>query len=212
MLSEEEIQEIKQKIISQIESTFPIEQVANARRQVEVMNPEELEKFLERNKMIISDEENNKEEGNECVFCSIASEKIKSVKIAENKKAIAVLEINPVSRGHSLIIPKEHITSSDKLPKEAFELAEKISKRIKKKFKPKDVTISSFNLFGHEVIAVLPVYTNETLASKKSQAKPEELGKLKSELEEKPKKPKVKKAKKLKKLDEKKLWLPVRIP
>jgi len=206
MLSEEEIQEIKQKIISQIESTFPIEQVANARRQVEVMNPEELEKFLERNKMIISDEENNKEEGNECVFCSIASEKIKSVKIAENKKAIAVLEINPISIGHSLIIPKEH---SEKPSKEVLRLAKKVSEILKKKLNPKNIEISKSRLFGHEVISLLPVYANENFNSERRHTTVQELETVKEDLEKKiekaPKKPKVEKIKEI-------FHLPKRIP
>lgn len=50
----------------------------------------------------------SKKASNECVFCQIAKKKIPSLIIAENSKAIALLDINPVSDGHTIIIPKKH--------------------------------------------------------------------------------------------------------
>ena len=175
MLSEEETEEIKQKIISQIESTFPPEQIESAKQQIEAMNSEELENFLERNKLIKNE---NTEENNECVFCSIANGKIKSVKIGENEEAIAVLDINPLSKGHSLVIPKEH---TDNAGKNVFNLAQKISEKLKEKFNPEKVEIQSSKLFGHEVINVIPKYKEDNSEIKK--ASMEELEKIKIELE-----------------------------
>ncbi|VVB83460.1 Uncharacterised protein [uncultured archaeon] len=207
MLSEEETEEFKQKIISQIESTFPEEQIDSAVSRIESMNSEEFEKFLEKNKIIKQAGENS-EEKNECVFCSIASGKIKSVKISENEGAVAVLEINPISKGHCLVIAKSH---SDKDSKEVSLLAKDISKKIKKKFKPKEVISSASRLFGHEAINLLPVYSEENFNSERKSASMEELEKIKTELENniklKAEKPKstVEKAKEI-------LWLPKRIP
>lgn len=45
---------------------------------------------------------------NDCVFCKIASGEIPCKKIYEDEKVIAFLDVNPVSRGHSLVIPKKH--------------------------------------------------------------------------------------------------------
>ena len=53
MLSEQE-EEIKKEIIAQIESTFPVEKIAAARQQIESMNSEELEKFIEKNQKILT--------------------------------------------------------------------------------------------------------------------------------------------------------------
>ena len=210
MLNKEQLKEIKEQLLEQINKNFPEDRRKDLISQINSMNDEELEVFLKQNNLIKDDLESKTEQ--KCIFCSIVAKEIPSQQIGENKSSIAVLEINPVSKGHSLIIPREHITSSDKLPKEAFELAEKISKKIKSKLKPREVTITSFNLFGHEVIAVIPVYTNETLSSKKIPTKPEDLEKLKKQLEDKPKKPRAKKEKKTKDIEDKKLWLPVRIP
>ena len=206
MLSDEETEEIKQKLLSHIESTFPIEQVINAKKQVELMNSEQLENFLEKNKLIKEKNLDEDSKSNECVFCSIASGKIQSVKIDENEDAIAVLEINPISKGHALIIPKNHV---DKSSKKTLVLAKNISKRIKEKLKAKSIEISNSNLFGHEIINILPVYENESFNSKRKSVKIEELEKIKEELErEKEKVEKKQKTKRIKNF----FWLPKRIP
>lgn len=44
----------------------------------------------------------------DCIFCKIIREEIPSKLIAENQKALAFMDIDPVSDGHILVIPKEH--------------------------------------------------------------------------------------------------------
>ena len=44
----------------------------------------------------------------DCVFCKIAKKEISSKIIAETKKSIAFLDAFPLSRGHTLVIPKCH--------------------------------------------------------------------------------------------------------
>ena len=45
---------------------------------------------------------------NNCVFCAIAAGEIPSFKVYEDEFALAFLDINPFSRGHTLVIPKVH--------------------------------------------------------------------------------------------------------
>ena len=45
---------------------------------------------------------------NNCVFCAIAAGEIPSFKIYEDDRFLAYLDINPFSKGHTLVIPKEH--------------------------------------------------------------------------------------------------------
>ena len=208
MLLQEQIAQIKEQIIQQIEANFPEDKKELAKKQIKAMNAEQLEEFLEKNKLIKTPQDSSKNQP--CIFCSIISGNSQSYKIDENEKAIAILEINPISKGHTLIIPKEHILSSEKIPQSVFSLAKKIAKKIKTKFKLKDIKISSSNLFGHEIINILPVYKNETLDSKRNPAKPEELERLQKILEKKLKKKMIKKPR-TKKIKEK-IWLPKRIP
>ena len=210
MLTSEQTEQVKRQLIGQIEKSFPEDKKEFAKKQIENMNSEQLEDFLKKNQLIRTGE---KPEG--CVFCSIVSGNINSHKIDENEKAVAVLEINPVSKGHVIITPKEHLSSSEKVPQLAFSLAREIAKRLKTKLKPKTTEISSSNLFGHEIINVIPLYGDENLKEKHS-AKPEELEELQNILTE-PKKiikktPRAKKIKSTSKKPGKKIWLPKRIP
>ena len=44
----------------------------------------------------------------DCVFCGIAAGKIPAKKVGESEKALAFLDINPRSKGHTVVIPKGH--------------------------------------------------------------------------------------------------------
>jgi histidine triad (HIT) family protein len=66
-----------------------------------------------------------------CLICQIVEGKIPSFKIAENSKAIAVLDINGANPGHTFIIPKSHYPIIEQVPDEdigqLFSLANKVS-------------------------------------------------------------------------------------
>ena len=44
----------------------------------------------------------------DCIFCKIANKEIPSKIITETENSIAFLDVFPVSRGHTLVIPKNH--------------------------------------------------------------------------------------------------------
>ncbi len=44
----------------------------------------------------------------DCIFCKIVRNEIPCVKVYENDKVLAFSDINPISDGHTLIIPKKH--------------------------------------------------------------------------------------------------------
>jgi histidine triad (HIT) family protein len=201
MLSEEQAKQIKEQLLNQLEkANIPNKEVITS--QIQVMNTEQLEEFLRQNKLI---KEGQGQEGS-CIFCSIIEGKIPSYKIDENKNAIAILEINPISKGHTLIIPKKH---SEKIPKSAITFAEKIAKKLKT-LKPKKIDVTPSSLFGHEILNILPVYKNETLNSQRQKASEPDLLQLQKLLTQKTKI--IKSKPKTKKLKEEKLWLPKRIP
>lgn len=213
MLPQEQIENIKQQLSSQLDATN-LPNKEEIKESIKAMNAEQLEEFLKQNKLIKESPTSGAERDDsaqQCIFCSIVSEQTQSYKIDENKDAIAILEINPISKAHSLIIPKQHVSDTEKIPQGAFLLAKKIAKKIKTKLKPKDMKISSSSLFGHNIINVLPVYENETLESQRHQEKPEELAKLQNLLEKKSR-PTIVKKPRTEKIQEKKLWLPKRIP
>ena len=105
---------------------------------------------------------------NECIFCKIVEGEVPSKKIYEDKKVLAFLDINPISAGHILVVPKKH--SSD-----VFEISEKkmgdigkvikiVSTRVKEILKPDGIYIRQNNgkaagqVVFHYHAHIVPVY------------------------------------------------------
>lgn len=70
------------------------------------------------------------------IFSKIAAGDIPSYKIAENDKFFAFLDINPMAKGHTLVIPKEEVDYifdiSDELLAEMTVFAKKTAQAIQK--------------------------------------------------------------------------------
>lgn len=65
----------------------------------------------------------------DCIFCKIIKGEIPAKKIYEDEKYLAFLDIKPNTKGHSLVIPKKHITNFTELTKaEVGELAQIVHK------------------------------------------------------------------------------------
>lgn len=60
-----------------------------------------------------------------CIFCKIAKGAAPSWKVFENEQVYAFLDINPVSRYHTLVVPKNHYENIFDVPDQ--ELREVIS-------------------------------------------------------------------------------------
>jgi histidine triad (HIT) family protein len=60
----------------------------------------------------------------DCIFCKIAKGEIPSSKIYEDEKYLAFVDIMPATRGHALVIAKEHYSTFLDIPKK--ELSELI--------------------------------------------------------------------------------------
>ena len=44
----------------------------------------------------------------DCLFCKIAAGEIPAEKVAEDEHTVSFMDINPWTRGHALVIPREH--------------------------------------------------------------------------------------------------------
>ena len=73
---------------------------------------------------------------NDCIFCKIISKEIPASIIYEDDDVLAFLDINPVSEGHTLLIPKEHSVwmqeTDDETVSDIFKKAKKIMSAMKK--------------------------------------------------------------------------------
>jgi len=193
-LTKEQSKEIKEQLLKQVEQ-LPQENKEQIKQHIQNLNEQQLEEFLKQNKIQFQQgqaQQGQTQQGTECIFCSIIKNQIPSHKIAENKKSIAILEINPLSKGHSLVLPLEH-TTIEKIPKSSLILAQKIAKKIKIKLKPEDVKIETSSLQGHAIINIIPLYKDAP--PKKTKASEKELQQLQAKLETKKRSPRISKPK-----------------
>lgn len=66
----------------------------------------------------------------DCIFCKIIKGEIPSARILETEHVLAFLDINPLSRGHCLIIPKDHGEKLHDIPDEYLKEILVAAKRI----------------------------------------------------------------------------------
>jgi histidine triad (HIT) family protein len=52
----------------------------------------------------------------DCVFCRIIAGDLPSTRIHEDDRAIVIMDINPATRGHALVIPRAHAADIHEVP------------------------------------------------------------------------------------------------
>ena len=71
----------------------------------------------------------------ECIFCKIANGEIPSATIYEDEDFRVILDLSPASKGHALILPKEHYANLFELDDEKagkeLEAAKKVITKMK---------------------------------------------------------------------------------
>ena len=69
-----------------------------------------------------------------CIFCKIANGEIPSATLYEDPDFRVILDLNPASKGHALVLPKEHYANVFELPEDlagkAFVVAKKVASRL----------------------------------------------------------------------------------
>jgi histidine triad (HIT) family protein len=54
----------------------------------------------------------------DCIFCKIVSGQIPAAKIYEDEVVVAFLDIGPISDGHTLVMPRQHVEKVHSCPPE----------------------------------------------------------------------------------------------
>lgn len=70
-----------------------------------------------------------------CIFCKIANGEIPAATLYEDEDFRVILDLNPASLGHALILPKAHAANLFELPDETAAKALVLAKRISEKLK-----------------------------------------------------------------------------
>jgi len=97
---------------------------------------EEQQRELQKKLKSMSPEQLQELQRQSCVFCKIIKGEIPSLKVYEDEICVSVLDINPASKGHLLIIPKEHYAILPQVKDEQlghlFRVAKKLSQALLK--------------------------------------------------------------------------------
>lgn len=107
----------------------------------------------------------------DCIFCKIAKGEIPSSKVYEDNDILAFLDVSPASKGHCLIITKEHFDNFLMVPRDlldkAFSVAQKIGQAMITSLNAEGVNIltnvnqAAGQSVYHFHIHVIPRYTKD---------------------------------------------------
>lgn len=100
---------------------------------------------------------------NNCIFCKIGKGEIPAHKVYEDKNALAFLDVKPHSKGHTVVIPKEHgetvFDFSDKQLQELMVAVRKTMSRIKEVLSPDGFNVGwNHNTAAGQVVPHLHVH------------------------------------------------------
>ena len=180
-LTPEQVKELKEQLKSQV-SNLPEDQKAAALEQINAMSPQALETMLNQQS---ASQSQAPADGQKSIFRMIIAKQVDSKIISENSDAMAVLDINPISKGHLMIIPKKAVKTPKEIPKPVFQLAEQLSRKIVDNLGAKETKAETSQQFGEAIIHLIPIYPdspNLTLKSERKKASPEELSATEKEL------------------------------
>ena len=109
---------------------------------------------------------------NDCIFCKIMNGELPSKTIYEDELIKVIMNINPTSNGHLLVLPKEHYVNildiKEEIITHSFKIIrDKLYPLLKEKLNCEGLTISENNFLGQEIkhfhIHLTPRYENDLI-------------------------------------------------
>ncbi len=109
----------------------------------------------------------------DCIFCKIVAGELPSTILEEDERTISFMDIAPATRGHALVVPREH--SPDLLGIDAEDLAavglasQRLARRAKERLRADGVNLVNscgsvaWQTVFHFHMHVIPRYANDPL-------------------------------------------------
>ena len=66
----------------------------------------------------------------DCIFCKIANGEISSATVYEDEDFRVILDLGPATKGHALVLPKEHWANLFELPDEVAQKGILVAKKV----------------------------------------------------------------------------------
>jgi histidine triad (HIT) family protein len=109
----------------------------------------------------------------DCLFCKIVAGEIPATRVREDERTIAFMDINPATRGHLLVVPREHSTDLLEVGSEDLaacaEAAKELAASIKRKLGADGVNLlnscgrAAWQTVFHFHLHVIPRYAGDPL-------------------------------------------------
>lgn len=109
----------------------------------------------------------------DCIFCKIANGMIPAATLYEDEEFRVILDLNPASKGHALILPKKHASNLFDLPDETaaktLVLAKKIAQTLQDGLHADGINIVQNNgtaagqTVFHFHVHLIPRYAGDTV-------------------------------------------------
>lgn len=132
----------------------------------------------------------------DCIFCKIAKGEIPSTTLYEDEMFRVILDLGPATRGHALILPKEHAANLFELPEataaESMKLAKKMATKMKTALKADGFNLVQNNgaaagqTVDHFHLHLIPRYEGDgqEILWKPGETTPEDMAEVKKLVEE----------------------------
>jgi len=103
-----------------------------------------------------------------CIFCDIVADRAPSHKIYEDDLTLCILDINPFSKGHCLVIPKRHVPWWHELTAEEnaslYSVAGIVARKMMHSLQPDFVCMyARGRRIPHTHIFLVPTYSGDVL-------------------------------------------------
>ncbi len=108
-----------------------------------------------------------------CVFCSIVDGSIPARTVREDERTLAFLDINPMTAGHTLVIPRRHATDLDDVEGEDLRAivsaAQDLARRMRQRLHARGVNLllssggAAWQDVFHVHLHVIPRYDRHEL-------------------------------------------------
>jgi histidine triad (HIT) family protein len=106
-----------------------------------------------------------------CVFCEIAQGQRDCVRVVEQERVLAFMDVSPINPGHILVIPQQHAASFYDLDEDTFVelmvVVRRLAVHLQNVFKPRKVGMlaAGFDV-DHAHVHVLPMHDYHDITSK----------------------------------------------
>ena len=109
----------------------------------------------------------------DCVFCKIVAGELPATVVDEDERTLAFMDISPATRGHALVIPREHHADLIGVPADELTAvsvaAQRLARRMKERLGADGINLlnscgaAAWQTVHHFHIHVIPRYSDDPL-------------------------------------------------